>query len=482
MTTHFTSGANEYAREDVVSLLLSDDEGAYVTDHEVDVEDTREALFGSDSEPGTPAANARAPPSSSSNGTRRSGNSRARGNNKRKRQFISEESADQDIVDLDLRVTCQFCFESCFFGQPDYVVKWTQHGCPVHEDCLLNLVKHAVEVVLTDAKDCDTKLPLKCPSQTCQHTLTTSDVINTCDSLTVRSFVRAMQKHKVKQAVVQDDTKKLLMCSAGHYFAVAKSKKKVLCPQCRLVVCSHCGVDASDPLRHRACHTVPANDYLRYTKKRELKSSDLEALMHCFNSRIIHFVIGRCPKCQKGVHKLEQSCLHMTCACGVDFCFVCKRLLANNFDEYREAIAKGDKSYAVYPEEHALSSADPFMHYQPVSSEDIRFDRRKPLESEQCPQMPESLLNLYPVDFLGPLLSSNERGVLGLQVFLLGLAVSPFEELFPGSVFRYLESKWEDNWGILDKVKTSDPRFRFTTPLRFALDMFHSMTTAAQSV
>ena len=170
-------------------------------------------------------------------------------------------------------------------------------------DCLRNYVKSILFGV--------GKSTLACLGEGCEASFSTSD-LGFIDQKSMRSLEERQQKEMLALAFGHVKDERLHHCPSCNFpCLVPASTQQFVCYQCKKESCQYCGVDWKKHMDYGyVCDDVEGDDESKIRKKTE------EAMTAA--------LVRTCPQCSVDVLK-ESGCNHMTCRCGFQFCYVCRR-------------------------------------------------------------------------------------------------------------------------------------------------------------
>ncbi|TKR87196.1 hypothetical protein L596_011639 [Steinernema carpocapsae] len=164
-------------------------------------------------------------------------------------------------------------------------------------DCWSNYAAHAIH---------DNRVPLRCFAEKCSEVLPISILL----SFVRQASVRLYEMQLANRRLLQDNFFSCKRCEKFLYAASGTSAKILVC-ECGFGICRECREEAHVPLSCEGMRKY--EDFLKRSGQTFHESS------------AIHVANGvKCPKCS-AVIDLFEGCNHMTCLCGHEFCYACRK-------------------------------------------------------------------------------------------------------------------------------------------------------------
>jgi hypothetical protein len=211
------------------------------------------------------------------------------------KKFAEELNYQMAAVEKAL-IECGCCFTEYPFEQ---IVQCTE----AHLFCKQCLQHYAEQTLFGDGRT-----TLKCMSavgEPCPGFFTESMLRASLSEKVLAKFSEAQTRDVLKAAQIDD----LVTCFECQYqVSMAEDAGKIMhCPHCKKDTCRECGDEAHIPLK---CSEVEkkGDTANRLTVEEALTQARIRA----------------CPKCKTKFYKIE-GCNKMTCSCGINICYVCRK-------------------------------------------------------------------------------------------------------------------------------------------------------------
>lgn len=201
---------------------------------------------------------------------------------------VSKSSTLDEVLLL-----CKICFEEYSCGEMSAAASCGHRFC---QDCWRGYISASIN----KGPGC---LTLRCPDPSCAAAVRTDMVELLVSEEDMNKYSRYLLRSYV------EDNKKIKWCPGPNCeFAVSFLRGGASCEvvcQCTHAFCWNCG---EEPHRPVDCETVA-----KWALKNKAEANDTMWML--VNSK-------PCPKCKWPIEK-DQGCMHMTCRCGYQFCWLC---------------------------------------------------------------------------------------------------------------------------------------------------------------
>ena len=201
---------------------------------------------------------------------------------------------DKERNEKEPQAKCPICLSEIEFK--DYL-PIDKCGHLFHKECMANYLKSCLE---------SNHLPAKCPYEKCNGEIISSDL-----SLFLDKDTKAIIEQRAFKNLIDTNPNEYSCCPTANcqyifLYTLGVDIPRLICPICNMDYCLNCKC-----LYH---NWMTCNEY----KISNTYSDD--------DNKFEEFVKGQkfkqCPKCRFWVEK-TQGCNHMTCRCGMQFCYVC---------------------------------------------------------------------------------------------------------------------------------------------------------------
>uniref|UniRef100_A0A183VBW2 RBR-type E3 ubiquitin transferase n=1 Tax=Toxocara canis TaxID=6265 RepID=A0A183VBW2_TOXCA len=158
----------------------------------------------------------------------------------------------------------------------------------------------------------NTKIPVTCPEYKCECVLELDHAMTILPSIECINYVKMM----LDTILAAPENFLCVQCSSFIHVVENCSQMRAICCECGAVMCSHCKQSFHAPLNCAAAK--------HYSTIRAQNG-------HIYSSLVndVTIMVKQCPSC-KAFCQRWAGCDHMSCICGIEFCYRCLGLWNNN--------------------------------------------------------------------------------------------------------------------------------------------------------
>jgi len=219
---------------------------------------------------------------------------------------------------------CECCYN-------DELLITEVYSCPVGHRFCSSCIKKGIEVAVGESK-----MDFKCFAN-CAEELSLTLIKEIVDDKLYQRIIRYKQTQEIKEANIEG----LETCAFCDYSVILPPEFKIincLNPDCKKETCRECREESHFPYR---CDEIE-------------KAPEVE-IRTMIENKMTEVLIRICSYCKRKFVK-EDGCNKMTCSCGKQMCYICRKPMDNTYDHFYHNVIIKDKC-PLYTDENIVHTA-----------------------------------------------------------------------------------------------------------------------------